>query len=358
MRKRRARVEELEPRVLLSGDLAGALALPPAYESDDDPQAIVEPVASTEQRQTLHELVFIDAAIEDWETLVEDLLGHRSEERTVEVVLLDSQRDGLSQIAEALSRYTYDLDAVHVVSHGSDQGLRLGGTWLDQASLATQADVVAGWRDALSEDADLLLYGCNLAASVEGKALVEQLAVLTGADVAASIDVTGASALGGDWDLEFTTGSVETSSASSADGRWAGVLPTVVYTSYETVNNESEIKSDTNWGQTFSHTSGSGAYSVNQLSLQLRRDGGAPLQNITVSLRNDWNGADLASATISSSDLGTSMAWHSFDIGSIDLNDGQTYTIRVSSDTTAGLVYLGFDASGSYVGGDRLDTAG
>ncbi len=358
MAKRRARVEELEPRVLLSGDLAGVLALPPAYESDDEPVEIVELLGASEQHQTRHELIFVDAGIEDWETLVEDLLARSGEERSVEVVLLDSQRDGVSQIAEALSGLAYDLDAVHVMSHGTDEGIQLGGTWLDHASLARQADVVAGWRDALSEDADLLLYGCNLAASVEGKALVTQLAVLTTADVAASIDLTGASALGGDWDLEYTTGSVETSTALSAEGRWTGVLPGIVHTSYETANQESEIKSSDNWGQTFSYTSGGGIYSVNQLSLQLRKDNSSSSQNITVSLRDSWNGADLASGTIPRSQLGQTMAWHTFDIGSIDLNDGQTYTIRVTADSSAGKVYLGFDNSGSYAGGDRFDKSG
>ena len=98
MAKRRARVEELEPRVLLSGDLAGVLALPPAYESDDEPVEIVELLGASEQHQTRHELIFVDAGIEDWETLVEDLLARSGEERSVEVVLLDSQRDGVSQV--------------------------------------------------------------------------------------------------------------------------------------------------------------------------------------------------------------------------------------------------------------------
>ena len=67
--KRRARVEELEPRVLLSGDLAGVLALPAVYDAYDEPAEIFEFVVATEQHQTRRELVLVDAGIEDWETL-------------------------------------------------------------------------------------------------------------------------------------------------------------------------------------------------------------------------------------------------------------------------------------------------
>ena len=40
--------------------------------------------------------------------------------------------------------------------------------------------------------------------------LVNSLATLTGADVAASEDLTGNAALGGDWDLEYETGQIAT----------------------------------------------------------------------------------------------------------------------------------------------------
>ncbi len=54
-----------------------------------------------------------------------------------------------------------------------------------------------------------MLYGCDVAADATGQSFVQQLAALTGADVAASTDLTGSSALGGIWSLEFATGSIE-----------------------------------------------------------------------------------------------------------------------------------------------------
>jgi len=58
-----------------------------------------------------------------------------------------------------------------------------------------------------------MLYGCDVAGNSEGEKFVAKLAALTQADVAASNDKTGASALSGDWVLEFTTGEISSSLA-------------------------------------------------------------------------------------------------------------------------------------------------
>ena len=307
---------------------------------------------AAEQNASPRELVFLDAGIDDFEMLLHDLLG-----RGVEVRVLDAERDGVEQIGEILAAYDRNLDTVHLVSHGSDEGVQLGDTWLTLESLPERAESLAAWRGALTGSADLLLYGCDLAGSSEGKALVEALATLTGADVAASTDLTGAAALGGDWDLEYVTGTVESASAFAAQTPWEGLL--ALLESYENANNEVEIWSNTgNRGQTFSHTGGDGTYTVNSVSVCLREENAVSSQTVTVSLRESWDGPDLGSASISVNDLTTSMEWYSFDLGSIDLNDGQSYVIRVSIDSPTGKVYLAYDDSGTYPDGDGLDGAG
>ncbi|MEL7225662.1 MAG: DUF4347 domain-containing protein, partial [Cyanobacteria bacterium J06576_12] len=84
-------------------------------------------------------------------------------------------------------------------------------------------DSLREWSAALSAEADLMIYGCNLVAGESGLSLVERLGELTGADVAASDDVTGA---GGDWDLEVSTGLIESAIALSAETQasYAGEL--------------------------------------------------------------------------------------------------------------------------------------
>ncbi|MDJ0864882.1 MAG: DUF4347 domain-containing protein [Myxococcota bacterium] len=232
-RRRRAVVEPLEPRILLSADLPGA-ALAPA-DAGAEHVELVEPVAlrsggadRLEQLAATRELVLVDAGVKGHEALIADLQSERRPDRRLEVVVLDPARDGVAQISEALAARAAHgpLDAVHVVSHGSDRGLQLGSTWLGAESLAARREAIAGWGRALGEDADLLLYGCNLGGSAAGRELVGRLAHWTGADVAASSDPTGAAARGGDWDLEVRVGRVQASVAFSVEARssWTGLL--------------------------------------------------------------------------------------------------------------------------------------
>ena len=228
---RRARVEPLEPRILLSADLpaAEALALPPAHDA-----AVVE-VASAdadaiapgiEQHALRHEIVFIDPGVEGSEKLVADLRDGAGEGREIEVFRLDGERDGVAQIREILAGRSELVDSIHVVSHGTETGFQLGATWLTAENVAAHAGDLAGWSDALGSGADLLLYGCNLAAGADGQALIEALALLTGGDVAASVDATGAARLGGDWELEYASGAIESRIAfgAAAQATFDGIL--------------------------------------------------------------------------------------------------------------------------------------
>jgi hypothetical protein len=90
----------------------------------------------------------------------------------------------------------------------------LGATTLTKDSLSLYEDQLKSIGEHLSPDGDLLFYGCNIAEGENGRAFIEQIAALTGADVAASTDLTGNAALGGDWVLEAQAGSIEAQSLS------------------------------------------------------------------------------------------------------------------------------------------------
>ncbi|MES9914680.1 MAG: Ig-like domain-containing protein [Candidatus Thiodiazotropha sp. 4PDIV1] len=231
--------EELEPRLLLSADLAGiAVDLTPSdtdHQPDEsDLQAIEQALQSeqalveaTESEVTSQELVIIDPTTPDYQSLVDDLISQNGNGRSFEIVLLDSAGNGIEQIDDILNAYQ-DLDAVHILSHGSDGGIQLGDAYLNLDSLSANASTIESWHDAFSEEGDLLIYGCDLAASEDGQSLVEALARLTGADVAASDDLTGHEDLGGDWDLEHAEGVIETEVVVSEAGQrnWSSVLAT------------------------------------------------------------------------------------------------------------------------------------
>lgn len=77
------------------------------------------------------------------------------------------------------------------------------------SSYQTQLQAIGS---SLTETGDILLYGCNVAQGDVGVSFVNSLAQITGADVAASDDLSGGPGQIGDSVLEVTTGSVESGS--------------------------------------------------------------------------------------------------------------------------------------------------
>ncbi len=176
-------------------------------QSDTDGESVAE---------VTRELVIVDTSVEDYQQLIDDLIGDQRTDRVIDVVTIQGDDDGVAQITDILAGYD-GLDALHIVSHGDDSGVNLGNLWLTQDNLAGYAGEIAQWGNALHTDGDLLFLGCDLASSADGRQLLQTISTLTGADVAASIDDTGAAARGGDWDLEFIIGSMETTIAFSSE---------------------------------------------------------------------------------------------------------------------------------------------
>ena len=214
-------------------------------------------VTSTEQRQ---ELIFVDAATPDYEQLL-NAVNTSSAETAFQIFVLQSDRDGIEQISEILAGFD-SVDAMHLVSHGNETGFQLGNTWLDQQALSDSSELLSGWASMLQEDADILIYGCNLAAAETGLRLIDDLAGLTGADVAASTDLTGDADQGGDWELEHEAGQVESEVAFSAGAQtaWKGLLlntGTAIWTDMTTAPKEVVTE---DWdGSNFSGSTGSGS---------------------------------------------------------------------------------------------------
>jgi trimeric autotransporter adhesin len=203
----------------------GATPLEAATASSVAPAPAVQP--DRWEAEPRHALVVIDGGIEGAAQLAMMWWSQASAASPIEVVVMDPAADGVSQLTALLSDRR-DLSAVHLVSHGEAGQLRLGTTTLDAALLAQRAQEVAGWRAALTDDADLLVYGCGVGQGLTGAAFVQQLSDLTGADVAASTDATGGAEAGGDWQLELQTGRIEQTARFDAptEALWQGTLAT------------------------------------------------------------------------------------------------------------------------------------
>jgi len=227
-------LEELEPRRLFSGGIEGIVdtntvnASYPVYLNLDSysTQSDAHSEVATEAEQQAQEIVFVDSAVNDYQQLVDDLLANTNDDRNFEVVMLDRDRDGIEQISTLLQGYD-NVDAIHIISHGSDGSIQLGNTRLDADTLQQNSLSIALWANAFTDSGDILIYGCDLAASEVGQSLIDELGALTLTDVAASEDLTGAESKGGDWDLEYRAGEVETDIAVSTQfqANWSYLLP-------------------------------------------------------------------------------------------------------------------------------------
>ncbi|MEG3984900.1 DUF4347 domain-containing protein, partial [Microcoleus sp. T3B2] len=162
-------------------------------------------------------IAFIDSAVPDSQTLTNGINPE------IEVIQLDASRSGIAQIAEALQNRS--VSAIHIISHGSPGCLQLGSSHLNADSIECDRISLQQWfstqmgaiENSLSPSPaeeriqpEILLYGCQVAAGDTGMAFVKRLSELTGASVAASQNLTGSAAKGGDWELEIKTGKIKT----------------------------------------------------------------------------------------------------------------------------------------------------
>ncbi|MBD2329048.1 Calx-beta domain-containing protein [Alkalinema sp. FACHB-956] len=155
-------------------------------------------------------LVFIDAGVQDATSLLESVDDHAA------VYVLNPYQDAIGQITATLLQHT-GIESVHILSHGAAGQLQLGNSWLGEENLASYTQQFKSWAQALTADADILLYGCEVGQGAIGRSLLQGLAQFTGADVAASDDLTG---LDGDWVLEAQVGNITAASLQPADYRY------------------------------------------------------------------------------------------------------------------------------------------
>ncbi|MYM91641.1 DUF4347 domain-containing protein, partial [Rugamonas sp. FT82W] len=241
----------LEQRFMFDGAVADA-----AHAAQHDtapppvPPAVTVRAADPARDDGKKEVVLVDTSVANYKSLeagVRDGIG---------IVEFDGSRDGLAQIA-LWAAGQRGLDAIHILSHGSEGTLNLGTARLTDASLssaAVQAEL-AQLGQALSTDGDLLLYGCDVAAG-DRNALVAGLARVTGADVAASRDATGAAAIGGNWTLETHAGKIDTKTLDLAG--YQGLLTTITFTGSDADYSSTTVVKQVN-GQNVTFSGGAGA---------------------------------------------------------------------------------------------------
>ena len=162
-------------------------------------------------------LLFIDSHLPNLANLV------AAAQPEAEVHVLNDLQDAVSQITTVLLGRS-GIESVQILSHGQAGSLLLGHQVLDLATLPSYVNQLQSWRSALAPGADLMLYGCDVGQGVVGQTFVEALSRLTGADVAASNNLTGSADRGGDWTLEVQTGAIEHHIANAIVAQYHGTL--------------------------------------------------------------------------------------------------------------------------------------
>ena len=137
--------------------------------------------------------VFIDASVENYQQLFDGVIAE------AKPFQLDTATDGIAQIDQILQQHP-EIKTIHIISHGCPGCLYLGDGQLSLDTLHYYASELQRWRLD-----NILLYGCNVAARDAGTEFIAKLHDLTGARIAASKSLTGATAKGGNWELEVVT---------------------------------------------------------------------------------------------------------------------------------------------------------
>ncbi|AKV05968.1 glycosyl hydrolase [Pseudomonas fluorescens NCIMB 11764] len=224
-------IMSLEPRMLFDGAVAATVADTAQADSHTTADAAKPPVAEKPvASQDTHDqadatsavapvavpgqsVVFVDSRVKDADSLLKGVAPG------TQVVQLDATRDGLQQIADYLDTHQ-GISSVQIIAHGNAGDLWLGNSYLSADNVAARSAVLAEIGKDMNVGGDIMIYGCYTAEGERGLSFVDSLAQLTGRDVAASSNRTG---VGGDWDLEIATGTIES----------ANVLSTMAMTDYQ-----------------------------------------------------------------------------------------------------------------------------
>ncbi len=194
-----AQIAAAEPGFDGSLNLAALSGLKPIQKTQTHSQeGTLAIIASVPVR----ELLVIDGAVPNKEVF------YRSIKPGVAIAEINSAAPGLPQLTAILQQYK-NLAAVHLVSHAEAGVLLLGNSRINAESFKADIKAFAAIDNAMAEGADLLLYGCNLAADAAGGDMLTLIKNNTHVDVAASNNATGAVNLGGDWQLEIQQGKVD-----------------------------------------------------------------------------------------------------------------------------------------------------
>ncbi len=237
--------DPLENRLLLAADVAS-----PSVESN--PSADLNAQASGA-------VVFIDADVAGSEILLAGITPD------AEVHLIPGNTDGLSYISRILAQMT-NVKSVQIISHGRSGAVRLSGRDFDFATIQSHSAELKGWAKSLTPNADILFFGCDVGKGAQGAKFIETMAKLSSRDIAASNNRTGHPSFGGDWQLEQSSGVIDSVLAMSPStlNQYNGYLPITIRAAGSTGEETMELQIDGVAVQTWNNVGGNASTRIFQ----------------------------------------------------------------------------------------------
>ena len=160
-----------------------------------------------QKRNERKQVVFIDSQVQDYQTLINAF------NEDTEVYLIQSNEDGFKKIDSVL-KDNCNVSSLHIIGHGSAGKILFGNATLSNDTIQSYNQTLRSIGQCLTEDGDILFYGCNVASTEGGKTLISKISEITKADIAASDDISGKS---GDWKLEIKVGHIDTKNINQTD---------------------------------------------------------------------------------------------------------------------------------------------
>ncbi|TRO14970.1 DUF4347 domain-containing protein, partial [Ectopseudomonas mendocina] len=257
------------------------------------------------QAEAAH-IVFIDGQVANREQLIASLGTN------VEVHILDTESDGLEQIASILEG-RQNVASIDILSHGDSGYIYLAGKTYWGNQLDSHADAIGRIGSALAANGDIRFYACNTGSGEAGRIFVDTFTTLSGADVAASSNATG-NRTGEDWTLETVSGVVAMDGVvARADlSGYSGSLATITVTDTDAtstaVNGLVSLAEAIQAANTDSSVDGSAAgsgadiivFHQSLMGQTLRWSSASPLLvTSTITINGDINGDGVSDITLS-----------------------------------------------------------
>ena len=171
-------IQLLEPRIMFDG--AAIYAASEAIDLLNEQNSFSRNESSLssdlnpviENLNSRKEIVFIDSGVDDYQTIVNAIDSSKS------IYLIDANENGFLKMQNILQDQS-EIDAVHIIGHASAGQVVLGNSILNADTINAFSSTLQSIGNSLTQEGDLLFYGCNLAQGEQGKLLLQQIGNLS-----------------------------------------------------------------------------------------------------------------------------------------------------------------------------------